>query len=140
MRTFYIFKIKKELTILTKETPYNLFRTIENMYYMDSYDLGVSFKIYTDIFDTFDKDYLNKRIENIFKNYRYYKRVDDIHQITNKYRPENSTLRVYKSHLILRSDVIKPTLLLNYLMSDNLFVCDFKNKDYFWLDEYAHNL
>lgn len=137
MRTFYVFKIKKELTILTKETPYNLFRTIENMYYMDSYNLGVSFKIYNDIFDTFNKDYLNKRINNIFKNNRYYESDGDIHKITNKYRPENSTLRVYKSHLILKSDTHKPALLLNYLMSDNLFVCDFQNKDYFWLSEYA---
>lgn len=126
--------------ILTKETPYNLYRTIENMYYMDSYNLGVSFKIYTGIFNPFDKDYMNKRIENLFKSYKYYERNGDIHQIINKYRPENSTLRVYKSHLILKSDVLKPTLLLNYLMSDCLFVCDFKNKDYFWLDEYASTL
>ncbi len=140
MRTFYIFKIKRELTILMKETPYNLFRTIENMYYMDNYDLGVSLQIYNDIFDHFDKDYLNKRITNIFKNYKYYHCDNDIHQIINKYRPENSILKVYKSHLLLKSDILKPTLLLNYLMSDNLFVCDFKNKDYFWLDEYTHNL
>jgi len=137
MRTFYIFKIKKELTILTKETPYNLFRTIENLYYLDNYAMGVSFKIYNDLFDSFDKDYLNKRINNLFKNNRYYINNGDIHSIYNKYRPENSTLKVYKSHIVLKSDVINPTLLVNYLMCDNLFVCDFKNKDYFWLNEFV---
>ena len=41
MRTFYIFKINKEMTILTKETPYNLYRAIEHLYYLDEYDMGV---------------------------------------------------------------------------------------------------
>lgn len=139
MRTFYIFKIRKEITILTKETPYNLYKTIDNLYYMDTYDMGVSFKIYDNLFDTFNRDYVNNRIYNLFRNYRYYSYDDkkDIHKINNKYRPENSILKVYKSHIVLKSDVIKPTLLTNYLMNDNLFVCDFKNKDYFWLNEFV---
>jgi len=99
--------------------------------------MGVSFKIYNDLFDLFDKDYINKRIDNLFKSNRYYSSEGDIHKITNKYRPENSTLKVYKSHILLKSDVINPTLLVNYLMTDNLFVCDFKNKDYFWLNEFV---
>jgi len=137
MRTFYIFKIKRELTILTKETPYNLFRTIENLYYLDNDSLGVSFKIYNDLFELYDKEYINKRINNLFKNNRYYSNDGDIHTIDNKYKPEKSTLKVYKSHILLKSDVINPTLLVNYLMADNLFVCDFKNKDYFWLNEFV---
>jgi len=137
MRTFYVFKIKKEMTILTKETPYNLFRTIEHLYYLDEYNMDVSFKIYNDLFDSFNKDYVNKRLNSLFKNNRYYTYENDKHTIYNKYRPETSILKVYKSHIILKSDVIKPTLLVNYLMSDNLFVCDFKNKDYFWLNEFV---
>jgi len=137
MRTFYVFKIKKEMTILTKETPYNLFRTIEHLYYLDEYNMDVSFKLYNDLFDSFNKDYVNKRLNSLFKNNRYYTYENDKHTIYNKYRPETSILKVYKSHIILKSDVIKPTLLVNYLMSDNLFVCDFKNKDYFWLNEFV---
>lgn len=137
MRTFYIFKIKKELTILTKETPYNLYRTIENLYYLDNDKMGVSFNIFYDIFSIIDKNYLDKRIINMFKNNRYYNYEDDRHIIDNKYRPEYSVLKVYKSHIILKSDVINPTLLVNYLSNDSLFVCDFKNKDYFWLNEFV---
>lgn len=137
MRTFYIFKIKKELTILTRETPYNLYRTIENLYYLDNDSMGVSFKIYNDLFDIFDKNYLDKRIYNLFKTNRYYSFENNKHLIFNKYRPETTTLKVYKSHMLLKSDVINPTLLVNYLMTDNLFVCDFKNKDYFWLNEFV---
>ena len=137
MRTFYIFKIKRELTILTKETPYNLYHTIENLYYIDSYNMNAYEKIYHDLFDYFDPNYLNKRINNLFKNNKYYRYENDRHIIDNKYLPEESILKVYKSHILLKSNVINPTLLINYLMSDNLFVCDFKNRDYFWLNEFV---
>ena len=137
MRTFYIFKIKKEMTILTKEIPYNLYRTIESFYYYDNNNPDVSFKIYHDIFDTFNPLYVNKRINNLFKNNKHYIYNQSIHMIDNKYTNELSKLKVYKSHILLKSNVIKPTLLINYLMSDNLFVCDFQNKDYFWLNEFV---
>lgn len=137
MRTFYIFKIKKEISVLTKETPYSLYNTIERFYYYDNVNSEISFKIYNDIFDYFDINYLNKRINNLFKTNRYYSYLDNIHKINNKYRPENSLLKVYRSHMLLKSDCINPTLLVNYLMSDNIFVCDFKNKDYFWLNEFV---
>ncbi len=137
MRTFYIFKIKKEMAIITRDTPYNLYRTIEHLYYVDEYNMGVSFKLYNDIFSTFNKEYVDKKIYSLFRNYKYYIYDNEKHMIINKYRPENTYLKVYKSHIILKSDIIKPTLLLNYLMSEDLFVCDFKNKDYFWLNEFV---
>ena len=125
------------MAILTKEIPYNLYKTIEGMYYIDSFNMGTSFKIYDEIFASFDPSYLNKRIYNLFKNNRYYKYYDKKHIIYNRYKPEESILKVYNSHMVLKSNVINPTLLLNYLMTDNLFVCDFKNKDYFWLNEFV---
>ena len=125
------------MAILTKETPYNLYRTIENFYYYDSINNNVSFKIFNDIFDVFNPEFLNKRITNLFQNNRHYSFHKDIHEINNKYKPEFSQLKVYKSHLILKTDAMEPTLLINYLMSDNLFVCDFKNKDFFWLNEFV---
>ncbi len=137
MRCFYIFKIKKEISILTKEIPYNLYKMIDDLYYIDSNNIDLSFKVFNDIFDTFDVNYLNKRINNLFKDNRYYSYKDNVHVIENKYRPENSYLKVYKSHIYIKSDAINPTFLVNYLMSDNLFVCDFKNKDYFWLNEFV---
>ncbi len=137
MRSFYVFKIKKEITILTKEIPYNLYKTIDNLYYLDNSNVELSFNIFNDLFDTFDVSYMNKRINNLFKDNRFYSFNNNIHKIDNKYKPELSYLKVYKSHLYIKTDAINPTFLVNYLMSDNLFVCDFKNKDYFWLNEFV---
>ena len=129
--------IKKELTILTKETPYNLYKTIDSLYYIDSTNSSVSFDLFENIFSKMDKEYINRRIYNLFSNYKYYSydKYTDTHIINNKYRPEYTKLKVYNGYIVLKSNTIHPTLLVNYLMSDNLFVCDFKNKDYFWLDE-----
>ena len=135
MRTFYIFNIKKEMSILTHDTPYNLYRTIESLYYLDNINLGLSYKLYDQIFDSFDKEYMNIVINRIYQNNNYYYQENNRHVISNKYKPENSYLYIHRSHLLLKSNVIKPTLLTNYTNSDNLFVCDFKNKDYFWLSE-----
>lgn len=137
MRTFYVFKINKEMTILTKDTPYNLYKTIEHLYYLDSYNMDISFKIFNDLFSPFDKEYINKRIKSLFKNNKYYIYDNNIHYINNKYRPENTCLKVFKSHILIKTDAVNPTLLINYLMTDNLFVCDFKNKNYFWLNEFV---
>ena len=104
MRTYYIFKIKKEIAIILKETPYNLFKTILDLYYLDSDDIGVSFYLYNKLFDKFDKEYINNKINNVFENYKYYSNDGDVHYIYNKYRPENTTLRTYKSHLLIKSD------------------------------------
>ena len=135
MRSFYIFKIKKEISILTREIPYSLYKTIDNLYYMDTYKTDISFNIFNDLFTSFDVNYMNKRIYNLFKDNRHYSFDGVVHKINNKYKPEVSMLKVYKSHIYLKSDAINPSFLVNYLMSDNLFVCDFKNKDYFWLNE-----
>lgn len=138
MRTFYIFNIKKEMSILTHDTPYSLYRTIENLYYLDNINLGLSYKLYDQIFDSFDKDYMNNIVSRIYKDNNYYVKENNRHVIINKYKPENSYLYINRSHLLLKSNAIKPTLLTNYTNSDNLFVCDFKNKDYFWLSDLAY--
>ena len=139
MRTFYVFKIKREIGILTKETPYTLFKTIMNLYYLDNYNNSISYNIYNDLFNKIDKEYVDNKINNIYKNNRHYiyNKEKDVHEIHNKYLKEDTLLRVYKSHIIIKSNVIKPNMLFNYLGSDDLFVCDFKNKDYFWLNEFV---
>ena len=139
MRTFYVFKIKKEIKVLTKDTPYNLFKTIMNLYYLDNYDTTISFNLYKDLFNRLDKEYIDNKINKLFNGNRHYSynAVKDIHEIHNKYLKEDTILKVYKSHIIIKSNMIKPNMLFNYLGSDDLFVCDFKNKDYFWLNEFV---
>lgn len=136
MRTFYVFNIKKEISILTKDTPYNLFKTIYNLYYIDNYSSNLSYNMFDNIFNKVNKKYIDNKINNVYKDNRHYRynKEKDIHEIHNKYLGEDTSLKVYNSYIIIRSNMIKPSMLLNYLDNNNLFVCDFKNKDYFWLN------
>ena len=43
-------------------------------------------------------------------------------------------LIVNKAFLLLSSNILKPSFLSDLKEYKNLFVCDFKNKDYFWLE------
>ena len=41
MRTFYIFRINKEMEVLLKDNPYNLFKSLEDIYYLDKTSIGI---------------------------------------------------------------------------------------------------
>ena len=113
MRTFYIFKINNEFTALTRNCPYNLFKSMEKIYYTDKKNLNVAYNVYEQIVLPFKKDKINV---DIF------------------YNDEQTKLIVNSSHMILKTTVMAPSffnILRNY---SNIFVCDFENKDYFWLE------
>lgn len=134
MRTFYIFKINQEMAILTKDTPYNMFKSMERIYKLDKKDFSLALKMFEQLAVPIDHNKLNLRLYNAYKDNDHYTKYRNVHKINNRYKPEESKLVVNNIYLLLESNIIKPLFLkaLNY--DSNLFVCDFENKDYFWLD------
>ena len=134
MRTFYIFKINKEMAILTKDTPYNMFKSMEQIYKLDKKDFGIGLKLFEQLAVPIDNKKINAKIFNTYKNSDHYTKYRNIHKINNRYKPEESKLIVNNVYLVLKSNIVKPLFFkaLNY--DSNLFVCDFENKDYFWLE------
>ncbi len=135
MRTFYIFKINKEFSNLLKNSPYNLFKTLEQIYYLNKSDLQTAFKMFETIAVPINKRELNIEIFNEFKNDENYTKFNNTHMINNYYTDEKSRLTIKNSHLILTSTNYVPTYFKILTKQNNLFVCDFKNQDYFWLKE-----
>lgn len=134
MRTFYIFKINKEFVSLTKDSPYTLFKSLEQIYYINRKDLQRAFELYETIAIPFDKQSTNIAIFDSYRSNDFYTKVNSIHFISNYYTDEKTKLVVKNSHLTLNTSSATPCFLRN-LTGNNLFVCDFKNKDYFWLDQ-----
>lgn len=134
MRTFFIFKIKEEYAILTKNNPYHLFQMFSYIYNLDENDINEGINL----FDKLSLPFNMKRIDiDIFKKYQdnyFYTKFKNVHKINNVFKREESTLIVHKYFLELRSTVVNPTFLKDLVEQKNLFFCDFKNKDYFWLD------
>ena len=132
MRTYYIFKINKYFAYIYKKWPYKMYKIIEELYYTKDYDMLISYKYYKKFAVEFNKLSINEYIYNLNKTSNYYHRDNNMHIINNdKY----NKLTVNNTCIMLKTDDIYSVFLndLNVYL-DNIFVCDFKNKDYFWLD------
>ena len=135
MRTFYIFNINKNFYSLMKNNPNHLFRAMEDIHSFDEKDADLAYDLFTQIASPFDKSLINNKIFEYSKDNDFYSKYHNVHRIQNKYIPEDSMLVVNKAFLLLESNILKPSFLNDLREYNNLFVCDFKNRDYFWLNE-----
>lgn len=133
MRTFYIFNISKEFKTLTKDNPYNLFKSFEEIYNFNRNDIFIAYELFFQIAIPFDKKKLNLNICDHNRHNNNYTKFNNIHIINNYYTDEQSELVINNSFLLLKTSLIAPTFLKD-IQNENLFVCDFQNKDYFWLE------
>ena len=132
MRTYYIFKVNKYFAYIYKKFPYKMYKIIEELYNTKDYDMLSSYKYYQKFALEFNKLALNEYIYSLNKNNQNYYRDNNIHILNNdKY----NKLTINSTCLILKTNDIY-SVFLNDLSSNlnNIFICDFKNKDYFWLD------
>lgn len=132
MRTYYLFKVNKCFAYIYKKFPFRMYKIVEELYNSKDYNLLSSYKYYKRFAINYDKHLLNNYIYSVNKiNNRYY-RDNSTHIINNgKY----NKLVINSTCLILKTDDIY-SIFLNDLnqIEENVFVCDFKNKDYFWLE------
>lgn len=133
MRTFYIFRINDEFARLTKECPYNLFKSIEDIYYTPKNNIDTAFNLYEQIVKPFDKNELNDAIYDKCKDSDHYTKFNNTHMINNFYSDEQSKLIVNSTYIILKSSINSPSFFKILECIKDIFICDFDNKDYFWL-------
>ena len=135
MRKFFIFNINDEMTILSKKNPYNIYKSLEQIYKMKKEDANIGMNIYEQIITPININKMNQEIFEIYKNNDYYSKVNNKHIFYNKYRPEETKLTINNSYITLESDAILPVFFKTLNKNKNLLACDFENKDYFWMDE-----
>lgn len=132
MRTYYIFKINKYFAYIYKKWPYKMYKIIEELYYTKDYDMLISYKYYQKFAIEFNKLAVNEYIYSINKKNKNYHRDNNVHIINNE---KYNKLIINSTCIILKTDDIFSVFLNDLgLYLDNVFICDFKNKDYFWLD------
>ncbi len=135
MRQFYIFKIKPEYAILTKENPYHLFHTLESIYYINQEELYLGRDLFERLIDSFNPKKMDIELFKRYKENYFYTKYENVHQIYDFYRQENTKLSVNRTYLEIKSSIPKPTFFKDLKEEKNLFFCDFENKDYFWLEK-----
>lgn len=138
MRTFYIFKINSDYYKLTKNIPSNLYEAYLNIKIGTRCNINLLFNEYKSITDNYSKNRLNSYIYNKMKGIDGYILNNNIHTYNNYYTDEKSTLNIYNSYMIIRSNSNTSYFFNELLYIPNLFVIDFESEDFFWLSNIKH--
>ena len=133
MRIYHVFKINDKYAQLTKDTPYNLYQVLENIYFMNNDDLVLSYKMFEFVAVAIDKKNINTLLYNLYKENMNYSCFNSTHSYNDYLKGEESKLILNNSHIKIQSNQNFPTFLSDLKGIKNLFVCDFINSDYFWL-------
>mgnify|MGYP003571327169 CR=1 FL=1 len=121
-----------------KNSPYKMYKILEELYHTNKYDMVLTYRIFEQIAKSFNKNNLNEYLYYNLKNLEYYHKRNNIHVIADNY--EYSKLVINNANLKIRTNVNNCYFfnIIN-LYYDNIFVCDFMNKDYFWLNKIIEN-
>ena len=103
---------------------------------MDESELTYAYNLFKQICISIDTLSLNNKLYLKMHNDLVYTKINNEHIINNLYKDEVSVLKVRKSHLVLDCNGSYSTFFnFLYKFNGNLFICDFKNCDYFFLNE-----
>ena len=137
MKVYYIFRLKKEFINLYKDNPSVLFNILKSIYFLDKTEVDYGYNLFNQLISPYKKNELDKNLYvKLHKEIPYSKRKDT-HCINNLYKDEISRLVVNNFYLKLEVEQENSSFfeILNQEL-DNLFVCYFKNIDFFFLSEY----
>jgi len=118
---------------LTKDNSYDLFHTLETIYYHRE-ETGISYMFLQQLISPIATKELDIRLFKHYKDNYFYMKYRNTHSMHDVYRKENTTLKLFKTYLKLETNVVKPRFLEELQENPNFFVCDFESKDYFWLE------
>ena len=116
-----------------KNNPFKMYKIFEEIYYSKDYDNIKTFRVMEEVALPFNKIMLNEYIYYEYKLKYGYKRRDNIHILNTD---EKTTLRINNYNIKIETDS-NYSIFFDDIKSynTNLFVCDFENKDYFWLSK-----
>ena len=128
VREYNLFVIKQEYFDIYKNKPLFLFDILKKLYNLkDNFNYGI----------TLYEQLCNKVSVNTLKYYlnnRYELNNDELFYI------DGSLIELRYSRIILKSHDEYPKIMEVFnCYNKNIFICDFNNNDYFWLDIFSKN-
>lgn len=131
MRKYYIFMIKDNYYQKYQYSPYLLYKALYYLYKMNKYDLENGIYLYNKFCNIIGKNVILNYIKNKFNYKKYSSKILKLESILEK-----TYIQVNYSCIIILTNVNNPYIfkILN-IYNKKLFVCDFQNRDYFFLKE-----
>lgn len=121
---------------LYHERPSSLYEILKQLYSLKKNDLDYAVQVFSSLTEKVDKELLNKKIFLKYHNEMIYAKTDTEHIINNLYKDEISILTIKNVYMLLTTNHNYSSffnILLDY--QEDLFVCDFENFDYFFLND-----
>ena len=134
MNELYVFDVKEEFYKLYKGKPGELFYILNRIYNMKARDKEYGYNLFCQICNFIDKKRVNVVINNSYKDKIMYSCNGGEHIINNLFLNEISILTVKNSNIKIESNIDKPSFLEDLKdLKLHLFVCNFKQKEYFFI-------
>ena len=136
MRTYYAFIIKDSLMHFYSKKPYSLYKILEQIYRLKNNDIVLGYRLLEQVTEAFGMRKTDKFIYKKHLNELEYSRLDDGHMIKNLYSEEITFLKVFHSHVRIRTNNNYSSFFNSIQEYDeNIFICDFENQDFFWVNK-----
>lgn len=137
MKEYLIFNIKDEFMKIYKDRPSELFSIFNRIYYMKAIDKNYGYNLFSQIANFYDKQDLNKFLYDKYKDKIMYSSNYNEHIINNLFLNEISILNIRSSNIKIETNHEENSF-LNDLKeySKNLFVCNFKEQEFFFLKNF----
>ncbi len=134
MRTFYIFKINNMFQTFYNDKSNILFKMFNEIYCSNDQDLINKFRLFEQITIPINKKIFNNYIMLKHRDDIFYTKNDNVHTIEND--KEISRLTINNTFLKIKSNKNINSFIKDiYDSKESVFVIDFQNKDYFWINE-----
>lgn len=135
MRVFYIFKIKDEFKYLYKDNNSTLFNILKHIYNLPINDLKYAKTLLSQIVEDIDKEKLDRDLFIKLHQKIPYSKRGEIHYMNNLYKNEISKLIVKNKYIKIETETNFSSFFeILKKLDNNLFICDFKYLDFFYLD------
>lgn len=136
MRKYYLFIIKKDFSNVYKNNANTLYITLDNIYKLKNKNLIYGISVYNQLCQVFDVDIIDNYLSN--KSRKYIKKYHNKFFINDVYAGQKTCIQVNHSCIVIKTNSNMPYALQIFSWySNDIFVCDFVNNDYFWLDDYT---
>ena len=133
MRTYHIFKINSDISRLYYNRGYYLYKMFEGIFLSNIGDLDKNINVYKKLVLSYNVKKINSILyRSNLKENNYDKELNS-HKINKK--DEKTKLLIHDSFIKIKSNINFPLFFKDLKKEKNLFVCDFVNRDYFWLDK-----
>ncbi len=133
MRVYYLFKINDSFSNLYYNKTYYLYKMLEQISNSSKNDFIISYRLFEQMAVAFSKTKINSEI------YRKYAYDDSYYKTLNKHILDNGVektkLTVYNTYIKVKTNKNITEFFKIIESEKNIFVCDFVNKDYFWLSK-----